>query len=300
MCIMKICTKCLLSQDIDCFGTQTKAADGHCSWCKGCFKKYRKFKYNEDLQKNRLYGRNRRSIGIKWVQELKSNVPCVDCGQIYEPYCMDYDHVAERGKKIKSVSRMVLENAPQIIILKEIEKCDLVCLLCHNKRTYMRFNNILGNNRKYSPNCLRNIEVINQFKNKPCAMCNKQYESYNMQIDHIDPFTKLYNICQLKSFKLETLQTELDKCQVLCALCHRKKSIIEQQDNKYPTSRPPLDKPRKLFFDPITGTKECGICHKIKNSIEFRTKRDTTSKLDTYCKDCFNEYRRDRRKKPKA
>ena len=207
------------------------------------------------------------------------------------------DHVPEKGQKIKNVSRMVLDNTPKEVIIQEIKKCDLVCLLCHNKRTYNRFNEELGVERTYPPHVQRNIGMINTFKAQPCAMCGKQYEHHNMQIDHIDPTTKLYDVCQLKSRKVEILLTELAKCQVLCALCHRRKSILEQQDDKYSEPRPQPSKRQELFYDPITNTKECGRCHHIKDGSEFRPNKKTKSGLDTYCKECFNEYRRERRQK---
>lgn len=290
---MKACSLCNESKDIGCFVKQAKAADGLFPWCEDCRRKYRKEKRKNNIEDARRYTNDKRAVRISWFQVLKSNTPCTDCGQIYEPYCMDYDHVPERGEKIKSVSRMVIDNTPKEVILEEIKKCDLVCLLCHNKRTHLRFNG----ERKYKPHQQRNIDIINKFKNKPCTMCGHQYELYNMQIDHIDSSVKLYDVCQLKSRKLEILGAELVKCQVLCALCHRRKSIIEQQDDKYSAPRLQPPKRQELFFDPITNTKECGRCHQIKDGILFRENKKTISGLDTYCKDCFNGYRRERRYK---
>ena len=91
-----------------------------------------------------------------------------------------------------------------------------------------------------------------------------------MQIDHIDPATKLYDVCQLKSRKVEILLAELAKCQVLCALCHRRKSIVEQQDDKYSAPREAPPKRQELFYDPIANTKECGLCHEILDGELFR------------------------------
>ena len=68
------------------------------------------------------------------IQQLK-NKPCNDCGKTYHPACMDFDHV--RGEKIKGISRMYsckLED-----LMKEIEKCDLVCANCHRLRTFYKY-----------------------------------------------------------------------------------------------------------------------------------------------------------------
>jgi hypothetical protein len=136
---------------------------------------------------------------------------------------MDFDHV--RGRKIKAVSRMVLDNAPEQRILAEIEKCDLVCVLCHNRRTQRRLDE-KSPIKKYDKCSQRNIEIINRAKSQPCSICGETYESFNMHLDHVGQRTKY--ICQMKKYRVETLLAELKKCQVLCALCHRKKSISEQ------------------------------------------------------------------------
>lgn len=225
---MKQCIKCQIFKNESNFSNNRKYVDGLSCWCRLCWKLYKKNYRINNIQKSKCYINNRRAQRIQWFRKLKSNKPCTDCGHIYEPCCMDFDHLPGRDK-IKNISRMVLDNTPKDNILKEMDKCQLVCLLCHNRRTYFRFSK----NKKYKFNRRRNIAIINNFKNKPCAMCNVKYEHYNMQMDHIDPVTKLYDVCQLKGYKVETLMIELKKCQVLCALCHRIKSIAEQKIGKY-------------------------------------------------------------------
>jgi hypothetical protein len=239
------CNKCERVLDISCFGPKLNTPRGFDYWCKDCRNDYNKEYYNDNLDEMRAYDRERIAGRVKWIQDLKSNIPCHDCGNIYEPYCMDYDHVPGNGEKVKAVSRLVRNNAPKEVILSEISKCDLVCCLCHNKRTYDRFNDRLGEGRKYNPRVLRSIQIINEFKARSCVICRIQYESFNMQIDHIDPATKLYDVCDLKGYKEEVLLAELAKCQVLCALCHRRKSIIEQKENKYNLVRPEKVKEKK-------------------------------------------------------
>jgi len=175
---MKQCTKCLYIKNKSEFPKHSEYSDGLSYWCHECWKIYRKNRYYEDLEKSRQYTNDKRAARIRWLQELKSNIPCADCGKIYKPYCMDYDHVFGRGEKNGNVSRMVLNNVSKDIILEEIKKCDLVCLLCHNRRTKNRFDNKLGKIRKYKSCKQRNINIINEFKNKSCAACNKQYEPY--------------------------------------------------------------------------------------------------------------------------
>lgn len=65
------------------------------------------------------------------------SVPCMDCGQTFDPACMDFDHA--RGKKSFTISNAV-ERAGRRWqeFLDEIAKCDVVCSNCHRIRTKRR------------------------------------------------------------------------------------------------------------------------------------------------------------------
>jgi len=286
--MVKKCTSCDIEKDLTNFVKHKKSPDGLSYWCKDCIRKYNLNRYYKDVEKSREYSRCKKSEYVSWIQNLKLNKPCIDCGKIYEPYCMDYDHIPGRGKKINTISRLVLSNIPKNIVLDEIEKCDLVCILCHNNRTNNRLNEKYLD-RKYRKHQLRNIEIINSFKSNPCYICSHQYDLHNMQIDHIDPSNKLYNICSLKSCRLNILLLELEKCKPICALCHRKKSIEEQLEGKYNIERPKNNKIKeKLFHDIEWNIKECSKCHHIKNFNEFSKKNNSKDGLEYICKDCCN------------
>lgn len=260
------------------------SSTGFGSWCKECKSKYQQnYDYKEKNNK-------RRSDRIKWFRSIKADKPCTDCGLIYEPACMDYDHV--RGEKIAHVSRMVLDNTPKSKILKEIDKCELICLLCHNRRTQKRFYD-KGSN-KYPPYVQRNIDIINQHKNKPCEYYKLQYESFNMQFDHIDPMVKDYNVCQLKSAKFEKLMLEISRCRVLCALCHRRKAIMEQKDGLYPKTRTKVVKV-KTFIDMNSLVKECTQCREILSFDKFGKNVKVKCGFSSWCKDCTNQSKREKR-----
>ncbi len=274
------CTKCGEYKEQDCFHRQASMKSGYKPSCKECCTKY--WKENIKGKKEYYYPiphyKSRRAERVLWLQSLKAGQPCADCGESYEPWCMDYDHV--RGVKLKSVSRLVLENAPTSRILEEIAKCELVCVLCHNKRTFERREPSIRD--KYSS---RNIAIINRSKDKPCYICGKKYESYNMQFDHIDNANKFRDICRLKRFTVDTLMKEIEKCQVICALCHRRKSIQEQKEKKYK----PIPDPPKIKRYKGEAEAECWVCHKILPYEKFQRKRDS------YCTECTNKKKRDRR-----
>lgn len=57
-----------------------------------------------------------------------------------------------------------------------------------------------------------------------CVECRS---NDNLEFDHIDPKTKLFTITQRTHLSWDRLRVELDKCQLLCASCHKKKTSVD-------------------------------------------------------------------------
>lgn len=74
---------------------------------------------------------------VDLVLSWKKNCPCTDCGGIFPPECMDFDHV--RGTKVMGVSEFTSRCASKDALIGEIKKCDLVCANCHRTRTKKRY-----------------------------------------------------------------------------------------------------------------------------------------------------------------
>ena len=83
-------------------------------------------------EKKRL--RANRVRNAELLRALKSK-PCMDCGQKYPSYVMDFDHRPGTEKKfgLKNMGARSVET-----ILAEVAKCDLVCANCHRERTHQR------------------------------------------------------------------------------------------------------------------------------------------------------------------
>ena len=75
-----------------------------------------------------------RRVMLKLYLDEKKDGPCVDCGETYPPYVMDFDHV--RGEKVFALSDMARRGTSKAKLDAEIEKCDLVCANCHRERTH--------------------------------------------------------------------------------------------------------------------------------------------------------------------
>lgn len=104
------------------------------SYCRECGKTFTRSHYRRNkhlyLAKNaRAYARHR-----ELIRQVKSR-PCADCGVQYPFYVMDFDH---REGELKEFELNSVARTPVKAILREIEKCDVVCANCHRERTYQR------------------------------------------------------------------------------------------------------------------------------------------------------------------
>ena len=91
----------------------------------------------EQKDKNKVAVTKYRQKRYEWLIAQKSK-PCIDCGNRYPFYVMDFDHV--RGAKEFSISDARYKSITIHNLEKEIAKCDLVCANCHRIRTYERID----------------------------------------------------------------------------------------------------------------------------------------------------------------
>jgi len=71
------------------------------------------------------------------INAIKAN-PCMDCGNTYPPESMDFDHV--RGEKLFQIAQSLTHKWESI--QAEIDKCELICAVCHRIRTKDRRKSI--------------------------------------------------------------------------------------------------------------------------------------------------------------
>lgn len=84
---------------------------------------------HQDTPESRHYDKRRRLF-----DEMKSS-PCADCGGVFAPESMDFDHLPGADKRM-GVGQML--RCSWSAIINEIAKCDLVCANCHRIRTRAR------------------------------------------------------------------------------------------------------------------------------------------------------------------
>ena len=79
------------------------------------------------------------------------------------------------------------------------------------------------------PDVDRKIEFIQQYKmEKGCSVCGYNEIPQALEFDHIDRSKKKFALNKAWKYKWPTIMEELEKCVVLCANCHRKKTTEEK------------------------------------------------------------------------
>jgi hypothetical protein len=178
-------------------------------------------RYYSNKQYYRIKEKERKESLRLQINVLKPG-SCIDCGKTFEPECMEFNHI---GPKVASISYLIGHRVSIEKILLEISKTELVCVLCHRDRTYSRSFKSITKSRTMN-RIRRRRRMIEEHKSVPCAKCNLSYDHWKMDLDHVDPREKFKKISRLVSenYSVLQIQQELIKCQVLCALCHRRKT----------------------------------------------------------------------------
>ena len=62
---------------------------------------------------------------------------------------------------------------------------------------------------------------IDALKNGPCVDCGGRFPAVAMDFDHLDSSDKRWSISGAKNRKWSDILAEIDKCELVCANCHR-------------------------------------------------------------------------------
>ena len=110
---------------------------GEYTYCRDCRNAYDRQYYAERGRAPRL-ARQRTAIDAarEWMNAIKADVPCADCGGTFPVFVMHWDHLPG-FEKLGDVSTMLAHRARNAI-LEELRKCELVCANCHVMRTVER------------------------------------------------------------------------------------------------------------------------------------------------------------------
>ena len=80
-----------------------------------------------------------------------------------------------------------------------------------------------GNCSDTYPKAKAQKEWMNELKSKPCHDCAGSFPVCCMDFDHREGTVKSYNVGNMfaRHYSRELIQVEIDKCDLVCANCHR-------------------------------------------------------------------------------
>jgi hypothetical protein len=107
------------------------------------------------------------------------------------------------------------------------------CCTCRVDLPVDRFANNRGNTDGLATQCKKcfsaycaerrkvNQQLIIEAKSIPCADCGNEYPHFVMDLDHLPQFNKKFDLSKAKHKSKALVISEIAKCEVVCANCHR-------------------------------------------------------------------------------
>ena len=124
------CKKCGKVKDVSCFNKNPDRKRGYHVWCKECVKEYDHNRHAKDRVRLCSLKKQRRLEVRNKYQEYKKTLKCSVCGE-KDWICLDFHHT-DPNTKDGTIGAIVRSWSFERIV-KEIEKCNVLCANCHRK-----------------------------------------------------------------------------------------------------------------------------------------------------------------------
>jgi len=129
----KRCSRCGIDRPLREFH---RAENGRQPWCKSCKREYAAAHYQANKARRQADNKRRHNEFLRWYIGLKAGRPCSDCGYVFHPAAMQWDHLPG-SSKVADVAVLARRGNRQRV-LDEVAKCELVCANCHAVRSCAR------------------------------------------------------------------------------------------------------------------------------------------------------------------
>ena len=131
---MKTCKGCAQELPLSAYYKNANMRDGHVNWCKPCM-----------IERHAIKKRARARALREYVQQIKLERGCTDCGYRGHPAALEFDHLPG-FEKAQRLAVLACSSAKSVIHA-EIDKCEVVCANCHRIRTANRLTQAAGERR---------------------------------------------------------------------------------------------------------------------------------------------------------
>jgi hypothetical protein len=123
--VAKTCKGCQEVKPFEEFYKNPNVRDGHLNYCKPCF-----------IARHRDGVRKRSKELRDYIQSIKLERGCTDCGYRSHPAALEFDHLPGFVKEYRLATMSA--GSTKAKIDAEIAKCEVVCANCHRVRTANR------------------------------------------------------------------------------------------------------------------------------------------------------------------
>ena len=157
---------------------------------------------------------------------------CAHCSET-DLDLLQFDHI-NPFTKIKSVSQIRSIK----LVEQEIKKCQLLCIMCHSLKSMEQFSSISEKDDTNTKIRKRNRDYVNNRKLDigECNHCHMEVKDENLccfHYDHINREEKFKIVSKMvgEKYSIKLIEKEIQKCQLLCAACHWKRTIVQMKWN---------------------------------------------------------------------
>lgn len=221
----KICTHCGLERDAEKdFRWEYKDRGILMTRCKYCQSELSRLHYQNNKQAYKDRSRARKAqILIENKPRLHtylSTHSCIDCSQT-DIRLLEFDHV--RGQKTGEISDLLRQGFNWSTIEVEIAKCEVRCANCHRIKTFEYSVN--WRNAQHAQKQTKSYQQMRVYlSTHPCVDCGVT-DIRLLEFDHVRGH-KTAHISRLltQGRNWFTIESEIAKCEVRCANCHRIKT----------------------------------------------------------------------------
>jgi hypothetical protein len=217
------CGRCRQTLPLEFFN---RLGSGHQWWCRACFRAYFRERGAKHLHQSGAAKEARVNAAREHVMWRLSTACCQDCGET-DRVVLEFDHLRD---KAEAVAVLMANGAPLTALDEEIEKCEVVCVNCHRHRTGRRAGWRRSASRWWETPAppgravARNVAyVYSLLERSSCVDCGLR-DLVVLEFDHIGE--KRMNVTRLawNGASLTTLEEEIDRCEVRCGNCHRRRT----------------------------------------------------------------------------
>jgi hypothetical protein len=137
---------------------------------------------------------------------------------------------------VRPISALAHEGVRLAVLDAEIAKCDVVCAMCHRRRTNARRRAGAPTSSPRRAIRERNCAfVLGLLADARCADCGLA-DSDVLEFDHRGPKKATVMALAWAETSLETIRDEIASCEVRCVNCHRRLTAREGKHYRYVAS----------------------------------------------------------------